>query len=136
MRRLLVGLALAITVGLVPMWAQAQRGGQAPVPPRPWMDKTLSPDARADFVIAELTIDEKIGLVHGFGRGGGGTTPDPAVAVTAARSNGGAGFAPGIPRLGIPDLQLADAAVGIARAAARGRYATALPSTVAPTHPC
>ena len=47
------------------------------------------------------------------------------------RSLGGAGFVPGIPRLGIPDLQMADAAVGVARGAVFGRYSTPLPSAVA-----
>ena len=40
-------------------------------------------------------------------------------------------YIPGIPRLGIPDLQMADAAVGVTRGAAFGRYSTALPSGVA-----
>jgi beta-glucosidase len=38
---------------------------------------------------------------------------------------------PGIPRLGLPDVQLADSAVGVRAAAERGRYATLLPSTIA-----
>jgi beta-glucosidase len=46
------------------------------------------------------------------------------------RSNGGAGVIEGIPRLGLPDLQLADSAVGVRSAAERGRYATLLPSTI------
>ena len=51
-----------------------------------------------------MTLDEKIGLVHGLGRGGA-TAQDPAFLVVAERSNGGAGFVPGVPRLGLPDLQ-------------------------------
>ncbi len=47
------------------------------------------------------------------------------------RSNGGAGYVPGIPRLGLPDIQMADSAVGVARGGDRSRYATALPSTLA-----
>lgn len=47
------------------------------------------------------------------------------------RSNGGAGWIPGIPRLGIPDLNMADSAVGVTRGAARSRYSTGLPSTIA-----
>ena len=38
----------------------------------------------------------------------------------------------GIARLGIPDINLADSAVGIRMAAYQGRYATLLPSTLAP----
>src|ERR1035441_4043494 len=35
----------------------------------PWMDKTLPPDKRADMLIAQMTLDEKIQLVHGTGWG-------------------------------------------------------------------
>lgn len=47
---------------------------------------------------------------------------------------GGDGFVPGIPRLGIPSLQLVGASVGVTNAGDRKNgYATALPSTVAET---
>jgi beta-glucosidase len=95
------------------------------------MERSLSPDKRADLVIEQLTLDEKIGLVHGAGFAGFGPPPDPATAAVLARSNGGAGFVPGIPRLGIPDLNLADSSSGVTRGAQRGRYSTALPSTLA-----
>jgi beta-glucosidase len=45
-------------------------------------------------------------------------------------SNFGAGFMAGIERLGIPNVDLADSAVGIRMAAYQGRYATLLPSTL------
>lgn len=32
---------------------------------QPWMDTSLSPDERAQKLIAELTLDEMITLVHG-----------------------------------------------------------------------
>jgi beta-glucosidase len=91
----------------------------------PWMNKALSPDERADLVIAQMTLDEKIQMVHGTGWGvlrAGDPIP--------ARSNFGAGFMPGIDRLGIPDINLADSAVGIRMAAYQSRYATLLPSTL------
>ena len=130
LRPTLIGLVLAASIAVV---SAQQRGGQgagAQQPPRPWMNTALSADERAGLVLAELTLDEKIGLLHGLGRGGG-SVQDPAFQAVAARSNGGAGFAPGVPRLGLPDLQMADSAVGVARGASRGRYSTALPSTVA-----
>src|ERR1017187_10570131 len=104
---------------------------QAPQAPKgPWMDKSLTPDARADLLIEQMTLDEKLQLLHGgpggFGGGGGGGQP-----AAPTRSLGGAGFIGGIPRLGIPDLQMADAAVGVTRGARYGRYSTALPSDVA-----
>ena len=96
----------------------AQRGAQAPK--GPWMDRSLGPDQRADMVIKEMTLDEKILLVRGTG----------GFAASGPRSNGGAGMIEDIPRLGIPDIQLADSAVGVRAAAERGRYATLLPSTL------
>ncbi|MGH9511198.1 MAG: beta-glucosidase [Terriglobales bacterium] len=92
---------------------------------RPWMDKSLSPDQRADMVMKDMTLDEKMQLVHGTGWGvlrGGAPVP--------ARSNLGAGFVEGIPRLGIPDINEADSAVGIRMAALQSRYATLLPSVL------
>jgi beta-glucosidase len=91
----------------------------------PWMNKALSPDERADMVLGQMTLDEKIQMVHGQGWGvlrAGDPVP--------ARSNFGAGFMAGIDRLGIPDINLADSAVGIRMAAYQGRYATLLPSTL------
>jgi len=89
----------------------------------PWMNTSLSPDQRADLVLQQLTLDEKIQLVHGTGWGVlryGAPVP--------ARSNLGAGFTAGIDRLGIPDINLADSATGIRMAALQSRYATLLPS--------
>ena len=85
------------------------------------MDKSLPPDQRADLVVKEMTLDEKISLAHGAG----------SFQAAGAVSNGGAGVIPGIPRLGLPPIQLADSAVGVRDAAARGRYATLLPSAIA-----
>ncbi len=105
----------------------AQFGPPRPKPTGPWMNKSLSPDQRADLVIAQMTLDEKISLLHGGGwqmlfRGPG---------APPSKSLGNAGFIPGIPRLGIPDLQMADAAVGVTHSSVFGRYSTALPSAVA-----
>jgi beta-glucosidase len=84
------------------------------------MDKSLPPDQRADMVIEQMTLDEKLSMLHG--RGG--------FAAEGAISNGGAGVIQGIPRLGLPPIQLADSAVGVRGAAERGRYATLLPSAI------
>lgn len=84
------------------------------------MDKSLSPDQRADLVIEQMTLDEKIALVHGI---------EGPVAKQA--SLGGAGYVPGIPRLGIPALQMTDGRSEVANIGSRGRYATALPSSLA-----
>jgi beta-glucosidase len=91
-----------------------------------WMDKKLTPDQRADLVLKEMTLDEKIQLVHGTGVQGFGKV-DPA----AVRSNGGGGFVPGIERLGLPDLNMDDSSLGAGGGARKGRYSTALPSFIA-----
>ncbi len=104
--------------------ATAQFGPPQPKPTGPWMNQTLTPDQRADLVLAQMTLDEKISLLHGGGWGLIFPNPD----APPTKSAGGAGFVPGIPRLGVPDLQMADAAVGVTRSGMFGRYATALPS--------
>jgi len=92
------------------------------------MDTSLTPDERAQLLVEQMTLDEKIQLVHGSRAGGTGQQ-----AGDASRSLGGAGFIAGIPRLGIPDMQMADGPVGLARGGARSRYSTALPATMAET---
>ena len=51
----------------------------------PWMNPSLSPDERADMVLKELTLDEKIDLVHGNGMPGWGKPRPNATWATAAR---------------------------------------------------
>jgi beta-glucosidase len=120
---LLVLIFGLIVTGTYPVRAQFQRPQK---PQGPWMNKALSPDQRADLLIQKMTLEEKISLLHGTGFHFGPPGSQPAT-----RSLGSAGFIPGIPRLGIPDLQLSDAAVGVARGAEFGRYSTLLPSGVA-----
>jgi beta-glucosidase len=119
--------AATLAIGPAPALAQGRGRGQQQAPAGPWMDKTLPPDQRADMVIAQMTLDEKIQLVHGGQAGRGAAPAGPA---PVSQSNGGAGWIPGIPRLGIPDLNMADSAVGVTRGAAMSRYSTLLPSTL------
>src|SRR5216683_3602955 len=72
-----------------------------------WMNTSLSPDERAAMVVKEMTLDEKITLLHGTGHPGLGP-----MSPLSSGSNGGAGYAVGIPRLGIPGIQMSDAAYG------------------------
>ncbi len=107
--------------------AQGQGGrGGTPAVTGPWSDKSLSADQRADLLIGQMTLDEKIQLLHGS-QGGRGAPSAPSA---TSRSNGGAGWVPGIERLGIPDINMADSAVGVTRGAAESRYSTLLPSTL------
>ena len=93
---------------------------------RPWMNPNLSPDDRAEMVLKQLTLDEKIALVHGNGMA---HAPQWQMPLTYL-SNGGAGYVEGIPRLGIPPLYISDAAYGVRSSGENGRYSTALPSNL------
>jgi beta-glucosidase len=117
-------LAVGLTVGVAGAQQQG-RVAQAAQPKLPWMDTSLDADARADLMIHEMTLDEKIQMVHGAGWG-----VLRAGAPVAPGHNGGAGFVPGIPRLHLPDINLADSAVGVRMAALESRYATLLPSVI------
>ncbi|MDB5475988.1 MAG: glycosyl hydrolase [Phenylobacterium sp.] len=80
----------------------------------------LSPDARADALIAKMTLDEQIALVHGV---------MPALMnPMPAGTTRSAGYIAGLPRLHIPDLKESDASLGVANAGRSHDDATALPS--------
>src|SRR5271170_141063 len=100
-------------------------GQMPPKPTGPWLDPSLSPDERADLALKQLTLDEKITLIHGEGLAG--MTP---LGSRRGESNGGVGFTAGIPRLGIPGIDMSDAAYGVRSSGENGRYSTALPANV------
>jgi beta-glucosidase len=97
-------------------------------PKHSWSDSSLSPDVRADLVLKEMTLDEKIDLLHGNGMPG---WPEKKMRANAYLGIGGAGFVLGVPRLGIPMIQMSDAAYGVRASGDNGKYSTALPSNVA-----
>ncbi|MEU9147011.1 glycoside hydrolase family 3 C-terminal domain-containing protein [Streptomyces sp. NPDC048349] len=102
-----VGLGAGGCVATVPTGAQLRTGASpAPAPPA-----GPAGAARIDSLLERLTLDEKTALLHGG--------PDPAPL-------GQAGYVPGVPRLGIPALRLADGPAGVRVA----RPATALPAPV------
>ncbi|WP_414497696.1 beta-glucosidase family protein [Streptomyces sp. CRN 30] len=86
--------------------------GTGPHRPGP-VDGVPDPAARArvERLLARLTLAEKVSLLHG--------APDPAPL-------GQAGHVPGVPRLGVPALRLADGPAGVRVTA----HATALPAPV------
>jgi beta-glucosidase len=90
-----------VTVGLG--FASAQKTN------RPWMDFRLSPEERSELVLKELTLDEKLALVHGNGMAGESQWQMPLTGHT----NGGAGYTEGVERLGIPPLIIPDAGYGV-----------------------
>jgi beta-glucosidase len=125
-------LAGIVTAGLgyaTTVYAQHRMHGQQVKEDRnhPWMNASLSADERAAMVLKELTLDEKIDLLHGMGMPGWPREvqhPEPEL------GNGGAGFVLGVPRLGIPFIQMSDAAYGVRSSAENGRYSTAMPSNL------
>ncbi|MFI8824955.1 glycoside hydrolase family 3 C-terminal domain-containing protein [Streptomyces sp. NPDC053431] len=110
-RRLLLALAGAAALTAVPPGA----AGAAAAPAR-HAERTGRPVAprtaeRVDALLAQLTLEEKTALLHG---------------ATDPEGLGQAGYVPGVPRLGIPALRLADGPAGV-----RVRTpATALPAPV------
>jgi beta-glucosidase len=70
--------------------------------------------SRVERLLAAMTLDEKIALIHG-------TTEAPS------SYQGQAGYLPGVARLGIPALRLADGPPGVLTR----EVSTALPSTIA-----
>jgi beta-glucosidase len=94
------------------------------------MDAGLPAEKRADLVLQQMTLDEKIALLHGEGMGPGPKLPPAMQAAQRDFGNGGVGMALGTPRLGIPTIEMGDAAYGVRSSAQNGRYSTALPSNL------
>ncbi|HZD32544.1 MAG TPA: glycoside hydrolase family 3 C-terminal domain-containing protein [Candidatus Angelobacter sp.] len=92
----------------------------------PWMNKSLPAAERAELVLKEMTLDEKLALLHGNGMANNPTWTMPLTPLT----NGGAGYVKGVKRLGIPPLVISDAANGVRSSGVNGRYATAMPSNL------
>jgi len=93
-----------------------------------WLDATRAPDERAALAVAAMTLQEKLGLLHGpmalpYVAPDGTAVPVPPAAIP------GAGYIPGVPRLGIPALYETDASLGVANpnGIRPGDVATALP---------
>jgi beta-glucosidase len=93
---------------------------------RPWMNPKLSPEERAEMVLKQLTLDEKLALLHGNGMA---HVPQWTLPLTPL-ANGGAGYVEGVKRLGIPPLIISDAGYGVRDSGANGRYSTAMPSNL------
>jgi beta-glucosidase len=127
LRRAKVSISVTALLSLsclaVPGFSQWQRQAK---PTGPWLNPSLSSDERADLVMKEMTLDEKVGLLHGIGM----PTDEPVTLINAP-SNRGVGYTVGIPRLGIPGIDMSDAAYGVRSSGVNGRYSTALPANVA-----
>ncbi|MFF5972979.1 glycoside hydrolase family 3 C-terminal domain-containing protein [Streptomyces sp. NPDC012769] len=111
-RRLLLALAGAAALTAVPAGpARASSAPAGPAAPSPAGARAARADERVTALLARLTLDEKTSLLHGA------TDPERL---------GQAGYVPGVPRLGIPALRLADGPAGVRVRAT----ATALPAPV------
>jgi beta-glucosidase len=105
---------LGVAPSVLPAAASPRReaaGGGAREPNA--QDSYVAARGRAEGLVAQMTLDEKIQLVHGVGR--------------FSRTSGFAGRTAGIPRLGIPDLVLADGPNGVGNGATG---VTAFPAAV------
>lgn len=118
-----LALGFVILFLALPAYAQVTSEQKAPAP---WMNTSLSPDERAALVVKKMTLDEKISLLHGTGM-----KDLSPISPLAVKSDGGAGYVVAIPRLGIPAIQMSDAAYGVRNSGENGRYSTALPDDLA-----
>ena len=107
----------------------ARNGGTAPLRGR--QSGPLDADARAREIETQMTDDERFSLLVGVMGAAGELWPvrderiPPGVPMSA-------GYVPGIPRLGVPALQMSDAGLGVTNPGYRpGDTATALPAGLA-----
>jgi beta-glucosidase len=100
-------------------------------PGKPWLDKSLPSDVRADLVQAQMTRDEELTLVSGYF----GVYNPRVPAQYKDDMPRSAGYVPGIPRLGIPALKETDASLGVANGGHMrpGDTAVALPASIMTT---
>ena len=118
-RRSPLAAVIALTVGVVlVLGTSAVPSSAGATEARPWMNRALTPDQRAKLLLDQMTLAEKVELMTG----------DQGAAPSAFYN------AP-IPRLGIPELRMADATDGIASRGwslpGTGDRATAMPAPIA-----
>ncbi|MFG2942018.1 glycoside hydrolase family 3 C-terminal domain-containing protein [Streptomyces sp. NPDC048282] len=101
---LIAGVSAALLAGSALVAPTASGAGGSGV--------TVRVSARVAALVAGMTLDEKLSFVHG------GTDP---------QALGQAGYIPGVPRLGIPELRLTDGPAGVRV----NEHATAMPAPVA-----
>lgn len=102
----LVGRAFCPAQNAVP--AQNQPAAPSPAPAQ-----TLTPEQRAESIVKQMTLDEKISQIHGSSSGEHFRWVD------------------GVPRLGVPPLPMANGPAGIGPAGRVQPHATAFPAPIA-----
>ena len=106
-RRSLLVLAAVVTAlaGSV-LFASGARSAPAQAQYGAWGSGTLS-EQDLNALVAQMSLDEKIGMVHG------GSDPAADCSTAAVGCVGQAGYIPGVRRLGIPPLRLTDGPAGV-----------------------
>jgi len=111
-------IAMLLTVASAAVAAQAAPAAHvlhaAAAGSFPWSDPTLSPDQRAARLVAALTLEEKVALMHGTGDETG-----------SGFVGWHTGVLPPIPRVGFPGLHFTDGPLGVRQ---HDEPATAMPS--------
>jgi beta-glucosidase len=124
LRHLTVVAALAAAFPLCVVAAD-----QAPAEPaqKPWLDRSLNPDQRAQLAVKAMTQQEKLRWVMSYFGNDFGAGKKVAEALVQS-----AGYTPGTPRLGLPALFETDAGLGVAsQSGPKVRERTSLPSGLA-----
>jgi len=103
-------LALAPAAGAAPAASPAGPAAGSPCAGAPWLNRHLSPDRRTDLLLGQLTLDEKIGLLHSIS------------------DNEHAREIPPVPRLCIPALKLNNGPAGVGSSGVVQVQSTALPA--------
>jgi len=106
-------LTLAIASAALCVVAQSASYAQGPIADNPFMDNLAH--RRADALVKQLTLDEKLQLIHSKYQ-------------MSDVPGGGAGFIQGVPRLHIPDINMVDSATG---SGSTVQPSTTFPATIA-----
>jgi beta-glucosidase len=128
-RKLAIAAAVATTVAAAfPLFAAAAPATPPEPAQKPWLDRALSADQRAQLAVKAMTQQEKLRwLLAYFGNDFANKTKKIPEALPQS-----AGYVPGTPRLGLPALFETDAGLGVAsQAGPNVRERTSLPSGLA-----
>ncbi len=128
MRRVLrtVPIAALVSVGLIFTQEVVPRAQGAPS--LPWMNTSLTPEQRAELLIAEMTLEQKVQQLSNDVR----PAQDPANRPKGCGFAGSGRHIQGIPALGIPTVRMTNGGTGIIGGDCKPNpVGTGVPSTIA-----
>src|SRR4051794_31504166 len=96
-------------------------------PALPWMDTSLTPEQRADLLIAQMTLEQKVQQISNDVR----PAQDPANRPKGCGFAGSGRHIQGIPALGIPTVRMTNGSTGIIGGDCTNPVGTGVPSTSA-----